>query len=30
MNSVSVNLYDYCSKLVTLHNVIWIDINHFF
>ena len=30
MNSVSVNLYDYCSKLVNLHNVIWIDINHFF
>ena len=30
MNSISVNLYDYCSKLVNLHNVIWIDINHFF
>ena len=30
MNSVSVNLYDYCNKLVNLHNGIWIDMNHFF
>ena len=29
MNSVNVNLHDYCNKLVNLHNYILIDVVHF-
>jgi len=29
MNSVNVNLHDYCSKLVNLHNYIRTDVGHF-
>ena len=29
MNSVSLNLHSYCSKLVNLHNYTQIDVDHF-
>ena len=29
MNSVSVNLHGYCSKLVNLHNYTQTDVDHF-
>ena len=29
MNSVNVNLYDYYSKLVNLHNYIQTNVGHF-
>ena len=30
MNSISVNLHGYCSKLVNLHNYTLIDVGHFY
>ena len=29
MNSVSVNLHDYCSKFVNLHNYAQTDVGYF-
>ena len=29
MNSVSINLHDYCNKLVNLHNYTQTDVSHF-
>ena len=29
MNSVSINLHDYYSKLVNLHNHVLINVSHF-
>ena len=29
MNSISVNLYDYYSKFVNLHNYTQTDVGHF-
>ena len=29
MNSVSVNIHSYCSKLVNLHNYTQTDLGHF-
>ena len=29
MNSVSINLHGYCSKLVNLQNYTQIDVGHF-
>ena len=29
MNSININLHDYCNKFVNLHSITLIDVGHF-